>query len=56
VRALVDAAARNWLQAADAMLAEHRVSVAIQPIYALLSADGPLAHFRAEGDRVDAPE
>lgn len=56
LHALVDAATRNWLQTADAMLTQHRVSFAVQPIYQLLAADGPLAHFRAEGDRVDAPE
>jgi len=56
LRALVDAAARNWLQAADTMLAQHRVSFAVQPIYQLLAPDGPLAHFRAEGDRVEAPQ
>lgn len=55
VRELLDAAARNWLQTADAMLAEHRVSFAVQPIYRLLATDGPLAHFRAEGDRVEDP-
>ncbi|HEX4051847.1 MAG TPA: TraB/GumN family protein [Steroidobacteraceae bacterium] len=55
LRALADAAARNWLQTADTMLAQHRVSFAVQPIYQLLAIDGPLAHFRSEGDRVEAP-
>jgi uncharacterized protein YbaP (TraB family) len=55
LRALMDAAARNWLQTADQLLAQHRVSFAMQPIYQLLAPNGPLAHFRAEGDRVDAP-
>jgi uncharacterized protein YbaP (TraB family) len=56
LHALADAAARNWLQTADTMLAQHRVSFAVQPIYQLLASDGPLAHFRAEGDRVEAPK
>jgi uncharacterized protein YbaP (TraB family) len=56
VRALVDAATRSWLQTADAMLATNRVSFAMQPIYSLLAPDGPLAHFRAQGDRVESPE
>ena len=56
LRALVDVAARNWLQTADTMLTQHRVSFAVQPIYQLLAADGPLAHFRAEGDRIEAPQ
>jgi hypothetical protein len=38
------------------MLTQHRVSFAVQPIYQLLAADGPLAHFRAEGDRIQAPQ
>jgi hypothetical protein len=56
VRALVAAASRSWLQTADAMLSEHRVSFAVWPIYQLLALDGPLAHFRSEGDGVEAPE
>jgi uncharacterized protein YbaP (TraB family) len=56
VRALVDAATRSWLQTADEMLSANRVSFAMQPIYQLLAADGPLAHFRAQGDSVEAPQ
>ena len=56
VRALVDAASRSWLQSADTMLAANRVSFAMQPIYRLLAPDGPLAHFRAQGDGVESPQ
>ncbi len=56
VAALVDAATASWLQTADTLLAEHPISFAVQPIYQLLDANGPLAHFRAQGDQVEAPE
>jgi uncharacterized protein YbaP (TraB family) len=56
VRALVDEAANAWISAAEATLTVHTVSFALQPMRQLLAPDGPLAHFRAEGYRVDSPQ
>jgi uncharacterized protein YbaP (TraB family) len=55
VRALLRAASDGWMSAAEAALDRHPVSFAMRPIYELLAADGPLAHFRAEGYRVKEP-
>ena len=56
VRTLVDNASQAWISAAEAALNAHRVSFALQPIYQLLAADGPLARFRAEGYQVRSPD
>jgi len=56
VRTLVDNASQAWISAAEAALNTHRVSFAIQPIYRLLAADGPLARLRAEGCDVRSPD
>lgn len=55
VAALVAGVSQAWVSAADGLLRQRRVSFATLPIYQLLAAGGPLAHFRAEGYRVDGP-
>jgi uncharacterized protein YbaP (TraB family) len=55
VKALVDSAAQAWNDEAESALSRHRVSLGMRPIYDLLSADGALARFRAEGYRVEGP-
>jgi uncharacterized protein YbaP (TraB family) len=56
VKQLLTAASQAWMGAAEAALDRDRVSFALRPIYDLLADDGPLAHFRAEGYRIDAPK
>ncbi len=55
VAALVAGASQAWVSAADTLLEQRRVSFATLPIYQLLAANGPLAHFRAEGYHIDGP-
>jgi uncharacterized protein YbaP (TraB family) len=55
IRNLIERAASAWDSAAEAALANQRVSFAMRPIYELLSAQGPLARFRAEGYSVEGP-
>lgn len=55
VKSLLRQASDAWMSAAEAALDSHQISFAMQPIYALLAADGPLARFRAEGYRVEQP-
>jgi uncharacterized protein YbaP (TraB family) len=55
IKALFEQAAAGWDSAAEAALANDRVSFAMRPIYDLLAADGPLAKFRAKGDTVEGP-
>jgi TraB/PrgY/gumN family len=55
VASLVAEASQAWMNAAEEALANHRVSFATLPIYQLLDSHGPLARFRAEGDRVQGP-
>lgn len=55
VAALVAEASQVWLSTAQAALEQHRVSFATLPIYELLDPHGPLARFRADGDRVEGP-
>ena len=55
IKQLVAGAMQAWTTAAESALEGHRVSFAVRPIYDLLSPDGPLAHFRAEGYRIEGP-
>lgn len=55
VKQLVASASAAWMTAAESALERHRVSFAVRPIYDLLSHDGPLARFRAEGYRIEGP-
>lgn len=53
--ALVAQASQVWMSTAEAALEQHRVSFATLPIYELLDSHGPLARFRADGDRIEGP-
>lgn len=56
---MVDAPQRirtAWLQAAEAALAAHPVSLAVLPMPQLLSSNGYLAELAARGYRVEAPQ
>lgn len=55
VKQLVASASEAWMAAAESALERHRVSFAVRPIYDLLSRDGPLARFRAQGYRIEGP-
>ncbi len=55
VKQLVASASEAWMTAAQSALDRHRVSFAVRPIYDLLSHDGPLARFRAQGYRIEGP-
>jgi uncharacterized protein YbaP (TraB family) len=55
VKQLVASASEAWMTAAESALERHRVSFAVRPIYDLLSHDGPLARFRAQGYRIEGP-
>lgn len=55
IKQLVATATQAWTSAAESALARHRATFAVHPIYDLLSRDGPLARFRAEGYRIEGP-
>ena len=55
VKQLVESASTAWMAAAESALERHRVSFAVRPIYDLLSHDGPLERFRAQGYRIEGP-
>lgn len=46
---------QSWLKAADAALAKNRSTLALLPMWDLLSPDGYLARLKAQGYAVDAP-
>ncbi len=55
IKTLVEFAGQAWSAQAQSALEHYRVSFAMRPIYELLSSDGPLARFRAEGYTVQGP-
>jgi uncharacterized protein YbaP (TraB family) len=55
LKQLVAGASAAWMTAAQSALERHRVSFAVRPIYDLLSHDGPLERFRAQGYRIEGP-
>lgn len=55
VREMVDRVGHLWLQEVEAAIDRNRVTFSMQPIYDLLSKDGLLARFRAEGYSIEGP-
>lgn len=54
-RAAMDKVNADWNAELDAALARNRTTLALKPIYDLISADGTLARLRAKGYSVEGP-